>query len=327
MTPPNQDFGTTTVNSLSDAWASFIEAIPNIIGFVLILVIGWFVASLIAKGVTALLHAVKFNELAKKSGFSDFVHKMGVDTDASGFLALIVKWFVRLIVLVVAFDALGLPAVSGVLEELLLWLPNLIVALVVLVLAGLAAKALSGLVRGSTAKAGLGNPDMLAKIASAAVWVFAIVIAVNMLGIATTVVNALFIGLVVAMSLALGLAFGLGGKETASELLSEWRSKAKEAAPKLKEAAKEGGKQAKEGAQQARQGAEPTSINVQQDKISEKWTQIKPQLKAKWSKLTDQDLDVPHGSAQYLAAKLQERYGETPEQAQREVQDFSRTLN
>lgn len=317
MNPPKQDFGATTMDSLTDAWAAFIEAIPRIIGFVLILVIGWFVASLIAKGVTALLHAVKFNELAKKSGFSDFVHKMGVDTDASGFLALIVKWFIRLIVLVVAFDALGLPAVSGVLEELLLWLPNLIVALVVLVLAGLAAKALSGLVRGATAKAGLGNPDMLAKVASVAVWLFAIVIAVNMLGIATTVVNAVFIGLVVALSLALGLAFGLGGKDAAREALSAWQNKAKEAAPKLKEAAKEGGKQAKEGAQQAKQ----------QDKISEKWTQIKPQLMARWPMLTEQDLAAPQGSSQYLATKLQERSGKTAEQAQQEVQDFSRTLN
>ncbi len=68
----------------------------------------------------------------------------------------------RLIVLVVAFDALGLPTVSQVLEQLLLWLPNLVVALVVLVLGGLAANWLHGLVRGATAEAGLGNPDVLA---------------------------------------------------------------------------------------------------------------------------------------------------------------------
>lgn len=313
------DFGETTMTAFQHAWASFIEAIPNIIGFVLILVIGWFVASLIAKGVTALLHAIKFNELAKRSGFSDFVHKMGVDTDASGFLALIVKWFVRLIVLVVAFDALGLPAVSGVLEELLLWLPNLIVALVVLVLAGLAAKALSGLVRGATAKAGLGNPDMLARIASAAVWVFAVVIAVNMLGIATVVVNAVFIGLVVALSLALGLAFGLGGKDTASELLRDWRSKAQDAAPKLKEAAAE-------GARQSRQGGAETSINRQHDKIAEAWLQIRDQIKYRWDKLTDADLAVPHGDTAYLAGRVQERYSESADQARMEVQEFSRSL-
>lgn len=314
------DFAETTQASLSNVWADFLEALPRVIGFVLILVIGWFVASLVAKGVATLLRAVKFNELAQRSGFSDFVQKMGIQTDASGFLALIAKWFIRLIVLVVAFDALGLPAVSGVLEELLLWLPNLVVALIVLVLAGLAAKALSSLVRGATAKAGLSNPDMLAKVASTAVWIFAIVIAVNQLGIATTVVNTVYIGLVVALSLALGLAFGLGGKETAAELLSEWRKKAQEAAPKLKEAAHE-------GAQQAKQGAAATSAQDQQDKIQNQWLQIKDQMKARWDKLTDQDLDTPHGNSQYLSGKLQERYGETPERARQEVQAFSSTLN
>lgn len=253
MNPQQQDLGATTMASLTAAWATFIAALPKVIGFVLILLIGWFVASLIAKGVAALLRSVKFNELAQRSGFSDFVRKMGIETDASGFLAMIAKWFIRLIVLVVAFDALGLPAVSGVLEQLLLWLPNLVVALVVLVLAGLAAKALSSLVRGATAKAGLGNPDLLAKVASGAVWVFAVVIAVNQLGIATTVVNTVFMGLIVALSLALGLAFGLGGKDTAAELLNQWRDKAREAAPKLREAAKEGAKEASEGARSIKQ--------------------------------------------------------------------------
>src|SRR5919199_316984 len=104
-----------------------------------------FFASLLARGVAALLRAVHFNELAQRSGLSDFVHNMGVQTDASDVLADVAKWFVRLIALVVAFDALGLPAVSDVLRRLLLWLPNLAVALVILVIGGVAAGALGRL--------------------------------------------------------------------------------------------------------------------------------------------------------------------------------------
>ena len=111
---------------------------------------------------------------------------MGVREDASAVLAGIVKWFVRLITLVVAFDLLGLPAVSGVLQQLLLWLPNLVVGLVVLVIGGLAAKALSQLVRGASAEAGLSNPDVLATVTKVAIWAFAIVVAINQLGIATS---------------------------------------------------------------------------------------------------------------------------------------------
>ena len=105
-------------------------AIPKVIGFAVILIIGWIIASALATAVAAILRTVKFNELAQRAGISGFVQRMGVHTDAASFLATLVKWFVRLIVLVTAFDALGLPAVSQVLQQILLWLPNLVVALV-----------------------------------------------------------------------------------------------------------------------------------------------------------------------------------------------------
>src|SRR5947208_731414 len=216
---PITDWGEAILTSLAAALAIFLAAIPRIIGFIVILLIGWLIANLIARAVAALLRAVHFNQLAQRSGFSDFVTQMGVTTDPAGVLAEVVRWFVRLITLVVAFDTLGLPAVSNVLQQLLLWLPNLIVALVVLVIGGLAAKALSQLVRGASAEAGFSNPDTLATVTRVAVWGFTIVVAVNQLGIATTLINTLLIGIVGALSIAFGLAFGLGGRDRAAQIL------------------------------------------------------------------------------------------------------------
>jgi hypothetical protein len=231
------DWGDALMTSLAGAMALFFTAIPRVLGFIIIIVIGWLVASLLQKGVQGLLHAVKFEALAQRAGFAGFVQKMGIKTDSSGFLALVIGWFVRLIVLVVAFDALGLPAVSDVLRQLLLWLPNLVVGLVVLVIGGLLANAASSLVRGATAEAGFDNPDRLAKVAAVAVWAFAIVIAVNQLGIAATLVNTLFMGVVGAVSLAVALAVGLGGRETAGRIVEKWYSQAQAAAPKIEAAA------------------------------------------------------------------------------------------
>jgi hypothetical protein len=138
---------------------------------------------------------------------------------------------------VVAFDALGLPAVSDVLRQLLLWLPNVVVALVVLVIGGLAASALSNVVRGAAAKSSLGDPDVLAKVASGLIWAFAIVVAVNQIGIATALVNTLFMAVVGAIALALGLAFGLGGRDTAAEIVRGWYQKGRENQDKLARAA------------------------------------------------------------------------------------------
>jgi hypothetical protein len=247
---PVQNTGDAFRASLAGALNTFLSAIPRIIGFAVVLIIGWIISSLLARGVQALLHAVRFNDLARRSGFADFVQKTGVREDSSGVIANIVKWFVRLITLVVAFDTLGLPAVSNVLQQLLLWLPNLIVALVVLVIGGLAAKALSQLVRGASAEAGFSNPDMLATVTRVAIWAFTIVVAINQLGIATTLINTLLIGLVGAFTLAFGLAFGLGGRDRAAQLLDTMGRSAERARPKLERAANAARNQAQDMAQQ-----------------------------------------------------------------------------
>src|SRR4030095_2891843 len=230
-------WGAALATSLATALSLFLGAIPRIIGFLVILIIGWLIAGALSAGGAALVRAVKFNVLAQRSGIQGFIHNMGLRTDPSGLLADIVKWFVRLIVLVVAFDALGLPAVSQVLQQFLLWIPNLVVAVVILVIAGLAANALGDLVRGATAQAGFSNPDLLATITRVAVWAFGIVVAVNQVGVAQTLVNTLFMGFVGALALAAGLAFGLGGRETAAEIWDWWVTRSRAARPKIERAA------------------------------------------------------------------------------------------
>lgn len=231
------EWSAALMTSMAAAMALFFSAIPKVLGFIVIVVVGWLIASLIEKGVAAILRSIKFNDLARRSGLAEFVDKTGAGTDSSGMIAAVVKWFIRLIALVVAFDALGLPAVSDVLRQLLLWLPNVVVALVVLVIGGLAARALSGVVRGAAAEGGLGNPDFLAKVASALVWTFAIVVAVNQIGIATELVNTLFMAVVGAIAIALGLAFGLGGRDTAGEIVRNWYGKAQEKRGQILQAA------------------------------------------------------------------------------------------
>jgi mechanosensitive ion channel-like protein len=236
---PIRDWSDAITNSMAQALSLLLAAIPRIIGFIIVVAIGWFIAALIARAVSALLRSIRFNDMADRSGFAGFVANTGVETDSSGFVAEIAKWFVRLITLVVGFDALGLPAVSDVLRQLLLWLPNLVVAIAVLIFGGLAANWLAGLVRGATAKADLGNPDLFAAIARVAVWAFAIVIAVNQVGIARDLVNILFMAIVGAVALALGLAFGIGGRDTAAEVVRNWYDRSRGLAPKAGEAAEQ----------------------------------------------------------------------------------------
>jgi mechanosensitive ion channel-like protein len=225
-------FTETMIASFRDAFTMILSAIPRILAFIIIVAIGWFVSSLLAKGVTGLLRAIRFEELMQRSGLADFMSKMGTGVDSVGIVAGVVKWIVRVVVLLVAFDALGLPAVSDVMRQLLLWLPNLVVAIFVLFIGGIAARALGNIVRGATAEGGFSNPETLANIARTAVWAFAVVVAINQLGIATNLINTLFTGFVGALAIALGLAFGLGGRDLASRTLEGWYDQAQEGKPK-----------------------------------------------------------------------------------------------
>ena len=232
-------FTDTLVGSFRDAFTMILGAIPRILGFIVIVAIGWFVSSLLARGITGLLRVIRFDELMQRSGLADFMNKMGTGIDPVGIVAGVVKWIVRIVVLLVAFDALGLPAVSDVMRQLLLWLPNLVVAIFVLFIGGIAARALGNIVRGATAEGGFANPETLANVTRTTVWAFAVVVAINQLGIATNLINTMFTGFVGALAIALGLAFGLGGRDLASRTLENWYDQAQEARPRKRAKADE----------------------------------------------------------------------------------------
>jgi hypothetical protein len=229
----------TLIGSFRDAASMILGAIPRILGFIVIVAIGWFISSILARGVGGLLRAIRFDELMQRSGIGDFLNKMGTGNDPAGIIAGLVKWIVRVVVLLVAFDVLGLPAISDVMRQLLLWLPNLVVAIFVLFIGGIAARALGNIVRGATAEAGFANPETLSNVTKTTVWAFAIVVAVNQLGIATNLITTLFTGFVAALAIALGLAFGLGGRDLASRTLENWYDQAQEVKPRRRAKAEE----------------------------------------------------------------------------------------
>lgn len=233
VTPP-PSIGASIKASFGQAIGATLTWLPRLLAFILIVLVGWIVSAILARGVGTVLRKIKFNEVMARIGVSGFVGRMRAGLDASGLVAGAVKWVIRFVVLLVAFDALGLPAISDVLRQFLIWLPNLVVAIAVLVLAGIGARALGDLVRGTTSEAGFKNPDTLANVAKTAVWIFGVVIAVNQVGIGEMLVNTLFTGAVAALALAAGLAFGMGGRDLANRKLDDWYEVGGNSSQKLK---------------------------------------------------------------------------------------------
>jgi hypothetical protein len=230
------DWGDAIFVSLSNALNTFLAAIPQIIGALLILVIGWIISSVIARIVREVLERAGADRLFAEHGGQVYGDRSSTFRP-SQVTAEIVKWVIRFIFLVAAANVLGMQQVSVLLNQVLLWIPNLIVAAVILLLAPLIARFVRGAIEVGAGRMGFTNAPLLGRLAEIAIVAFAVLIAVNQLGIAADLINILFIGIVAALALAFGLAFGLGGRDVAAELTRSWYEDSKGAAERVKVAA------------------------------------------------------------------------------------------
>jgi small-conductance mechanosensitive channel len=199
--------------------------LPILLGALIILIVGWLVAKAIRGIINWLLKVVRFDTLADKAGITEVLRKGDLKTTAREVLSGIVYWLIIIMVLVMTVDALGLPKASDVLASLFAYVPNVIAALLVLVVAMFLASFVSGIVRTAAGNANLPKPEIFAGISRWAIIIFAVTIALEQLGIAPLLVTAAFNIILGGICLALALAFGLGGKDAAAKYLEELKQK------------------------------------------------------------------------------------------------------
>jgi len=225
---PITDISQAVLTSL----AVFLAAIPAIVGAILLLIIGWIISGIIAGLVAKVLRTIKIDQLADRSGVTAFLRKANIKADAAGVIAGLIKWYIRLVFLLLAANAVGLTAVSGIVANVLGFIPNLLVAIFILAVFSWLATTAKNLVSGGMESGGLPNASGIGTIVYGAVLAFGIVAAADQLGIAQSLINTLFMGIVAALALAFGLAFGLGGREQAAEIWADWRGHAETAMDK-----------------------------------------------------------------------------------------------
>lgn len=229
-----QNWGDAIFLSLTNTLNSFLAAIPQVVGALIIIVIGWIISNILARIIREVLERIGADRAFAKLG-NDVYGERSRSFLPSVVAAEIVKWIVRFIFLVAAANVLGMPQISLLLNQVLLWIPNLIVAAVILLLAPLLARFVRGGIEVAAGEMGFSNGRLLGRVAEIAIIAFAILIAVNQLGIAADLINILFIGIVAALALAFGLAFGLGGRDVAARLTEQWYAGASSAASKVKD--------------------------------------------------------------------------------------------
>jgi len=207
--------------SFTNLWLGVVGFVPNLVIAIVVVLLGWGIGALFGRVVHQIIRAIKIDEALRKAGVEGFLNKGGINLNSGAFLGGLVKWFVLLVFLIGAFEILHLSQVTAFLRDILNYLPQVIVAVLILIAAGLVADAMKKLVLSSAMSAEVASAGFLATITKWVIWVFAVLVALSQLGIASGFVQTIFTGLVVALSLGLGLAFGLGGQEAAGRAIEK----------------------------------------------------------------------------------------------------------
>lgn len=218
-----QTWGGAITSSLMDLWQRFIGFIPTLAGAILVLVIGFIVAVMIGKIIEKIIRMTRIDQALVKVNTNEQLKRTGIELSFSRFFGELVKWFLVLVFVMAATEILGLSQVTTFLNSIIMYLPNVVVATIILSIAFLLGNFVYAIVRGSTRAAGVMSATLLATISKWAIMIFGLLAAMIQLGIASSLVNTIFIGLIAAVSLATGLAFGLGGREEASLILRKLR--------------------------------------------------------------------------------------------------------
>jgi len=209
-------------SSLQGLWWSFIQFAPKLIIAIILFIIGWVLGSLIAKAFEQVFGALKIDKLFQSIGADDLFRKAGITLNTGYFVGQVMKWFVIIIFLLPSLALVGLDSIGMFLkEDVLGYLPQVIVAAFILIIATVVADALARAIVAGAKSMNLRSANMLGTIAKYAVWVFAFIIALGQLGVAPAYMQILFSGIIAMLALAGALAFGLGAKDHASRFLSK----------------------------------------------------------------------------------------------------------
>lgn len=222
-----QDWTTAVSDSWASIWDRFVNFLPNLIGAMIILVVGWIVGMIVAIIIDRLFRIIGLETLFEKAKVEDVLKKGNVEQDATALLAAVAKWIIYLVAFIAAANTLKLPDVANFLDRILAYVPQVVAAGAILLLGLVLAHFLANVIKGTLAAAGFNMAEQVAVIVRYAIIIFTFLAVLVQLGIADSLIRTLFIGLVAFLAIAGGLAFGLGGKDSAQEWLEDLKKQLK----------------------------------------------------------------------------------------------------
>lgn len=221
------------IASLTSFWTKLAAFIPQLIAALVLLFIGWIIAKLVRATVLHLLRLVHFERLAQKSGIEAFLEQGELRITLSKVISELIYWLVMLIVIVTVSSSLGLTSVAELFNKIVLYIPNIIIAILVLVFGTLLARFINRIVFAYLKNIGVDNALTISTVSEYAIQIFVVFVALEQLQIGTHLLNTAFTIGFGAIALALAIAFGLGGKDWAASVIARLSDKDKKGGKRL----------------------------------------------------------------------------------------------
>ena len=223
-----ENIAVSTQIALIQLWNSFIVFMPRFFGALIMFFVGLIISAGIAELIERIIDAVKIDRVLEKVGFKNFLDRAGVKLDAGFFVGQLAKWTIILVFLSATLDYLNLNAFSEYLNKIVAYIPNAIVAVLILLATALIADFVAKIVKASAKGSGLRLSQTASSLAKWAIYVVGILTAIEKLGIPTMYLSTIFIGLIAMLAIAGGIAFGTGGKDFAKDVLGNLKDEIKE---------------------------------------------------------------------------------------------------
>jgi len=223
-----QDWSIITLEALQGAWRGFLMFLPRLIGAIVVLIIGWFLAMGLGKLIAEILKQLKFNKIFERAGWREDLKKAELKVNPSEFIGAICKWILIIVFLLASVEILGFVQFADFLKRVVIWLPNLIVASAIFVVTVILTDILEKVIKASVKRLGVDYAGFLGVAIRWSIYIFAGLAILLQLGVTPTIIDTLIKGFVGMIALALGLSFGLGGKEAASKFIADIKQKISE---------------------------------------------------------------------------------------------------
>jgi hypothetical protein len=199
----------------------------NIVLIIIILIIGWVISKLIRTVVVKFLRALKVDDFSDRIELDSILARGGIKYSLSELVGVVCYWLALLVTFVVAINAVGLTIAADLLNRIVLYVPNIIAAIFILIMGMFAATVLSNIVQTASNNVGLSQAKILSRIVEIIIMVFVIAIALEQLNIGAKIIELTVTIILGTIGLGVALAVGLGCKDVIGKLVGEFIDKLK----------------------------------------------------------------------------------------------------